>query len=620
MLESLRNFLSGKRVIVITALLAIPFVFLGSQSFGTTFASFGTVNGEPVSQMDVNLATSQVSQRLRSMYGEDFSLDDLDEEVSLGLIKNEIINQKTLLSHARKLGLIVSEKAAKQEIINIESFQGENGFDQTLFESTIRANGWTPEEYIELVRETMSLDTLVSAMGITAFPITRDVEALASMLETSRDIDFIKVDKNILVNEQEASLEEGQVFYENNPFLFLSKEQRDFSYIVLTYDAYKKQVQVPEGYIDEAYSDYLSNVEGQIQNKISHLMIEKSNYESPSLAFEKVNSIYESIQAKEISFEDAVSNYSEDDASKDSGGDLGLSSGDAFPEEFENAILSMQLNSISPIIELEDSLHVLKLTEVIKPQIKTKTEISDELLSELIDAEALALMQDDFLELESMVLEGVTLNTLANAIDAPVQVTGLKDFESIALDGFSDIASSELFDSSVLPNKIEIFEGDESYAFVMMTQALQPTVQPFVDVADLAIQEVRDEKANMIINDFAIDAEGILNGESTLPSQNGFTQESYKGVKRFSSLLPSEIINSTFESPIGTLVSSEAFNGDRYWAKSSNESTPTIDELGESIEQYQGFYNESLSQQFSGFIDRAFKAGQKVRLENLTSN
>lgn len=620
MLESLRNFLSGKRVIVITALLAIPFVFLGSQSFGTTFASFGTVNGEPVSQMDVNLATSQVSQRLRSMYGEDFSLDDLDEEVSLGLIKNEIINQKTLLSHARKLGLIVSEKAAKQEIINIESFQGENGFDQTLFESTIRANGWTPEEYIELVRETMSLDTLVSAMGITAFPINRDVEALASMLETSRDIDFIKVDKNILVNEQEASLEEGQVFYENNPFLFLSKEQRDFSYIVLTYDAYKKQVQVPEGYIDEAYSDYLSNVEGQIQNKISHLMIEKSNYESPSLAFEKVNSIYESIQAKEISFEDAVSNYSEDDASKDSGGDLGLSSGDAFPEEFENAILSMQLNSISPIIELEDSLHILKLTEVIKPQIKTKTEISDELLSELIDAEALALMQDDFLELESMVLEGVTLNALANAIDAPVQVTGLKDFESIALDGFSDIASSELFDSSVLPNKIEIFEGDESYAFVMMTQALQPTVQPFVDVADLAIQEVRDEKANMIINDFAIDAEGILNGESTLPSQNGFTQESYKGVKRFSSLLPSEIINSTFESPIGTLVSSEAFNGDRYWAMSSNESTPTIDELGESIEQYQGFYNESLSQQFSGFIDRAFKAGQKVRLENLTSN
>ncbi|MDC1147089.1 SurA N-terminal domain-containing protein [Gammaproteobacteria bacterium] len=396
MLESLRNFLSGKRVIVITALLAIPFVFLGSQSFGTTFATFGTVNGEPVSQMDVNLATSQVSQRLQSMYGEDFSLDDLDEEVSLGLIKNEIINQKTLLSQAKKLGLIVSESSAKQEIINIEGFQGENGFDQTLFESAIRANGWTPEEYIELVRETLSLETLVSAMGVTAFPIESDVEAIASMLETSRDIDFIKIDKNILVSQQEAGLEEGQEFYDNNPFLFLSKEQRDFSYLVLTYDAYKKQVKVPEDYIDEAYSDYLNNVEGQIQNRISHLMIEKSNYESSSLAFEKVNSIYQSIQATEISFEDAVSNFSEDLASKDSDGDLGLSSGDAFPEEFESAILLMQLNAISPIIELDDSLHILKLTEVIKPQIKSKLEMSQELLDELIDAEALALMQDDF--------------------------------------------------------------------------------------------------------------------------------------------------------------------------------------------------------------------------------
>ena len=254
MLESVRNFLSGKRVIVIAVLLAIPFVFFGSTSFGTSFISFGTVNGETVSQMDVNIATSQVSQRLQSMYGEDFSLDDLDEEVSLDLIKNEVINNKILLSHARKLGLIVSEKKAKQEIINIDGFQGENGFDQAIFESTIRSNGWTPDEYINLVRETISLDILVSAMGLTAFPIKRDMENIAILLETSRDIDFIKVDKNQLIDQQKASLEEGQEFYNNNPFLFLSKELRDFSYLVLNYEAYKEQVEVPDNFIDEALS------------------------------------------------------------------------------------------------------------------------------------------------------------------------------------------------------------------------------------------------------------------------------------------------------------------------------------------------------------------------------
>ena len=620
MLELLRNFLSGKRVIIIAILLAIPFVFFGSTSFGTTFTSFGTVNDEPVTQMDVTIATGQVSQRLQSMYGEEFSLDDLDEEVSLGLIKNEIINQKTLLSQARSLGLMVPEKIAKQEIINLEGFQGENGFDQTLFESAIRSNGWTPEEYISLVQETLTIEKLVSAMGVTAFPLDSDMNSLASMLETSRDIDFIKINKEALVNQQEAGLEEAQDFYDNNQFLFLSKEKRDFSYFVISYEAYKNQVIVPEGYIDEAYADYLNDTKEQLQNRISHLMIEKSNFDSSSLAYEKINSIFNRLQAKELSFEDAVSESSDDLASKDSGGDLGLSSGDAFPEEFENAILSMQLNSISPIIELEDSFHILKLTEIIEPQINTKSEMSEQLMNELIDAEALALLEDDFLNLESLVLEGATINELAGSIDASIQVTGLKDIESIGLDGFSGVLSEELFDPSLLPNAIQIFEGDESYAFALMTQALQPTVQPFIEVAEEAIGEVRTNKANSIIMNFANEAEAVIAGEVMLPNENSFSKESFKGVKRFSSLLPSEIINSAFESPIGTLVSAEAFNGDRYWAITSNEASPTIAELGDAIEQYEGFYKESLNQQFSGFIDRAFKEGQKVRLKNLAIN
>ena len=620
MLDSLRNFLSGKRVIVIAILLAIPFVFFGSTSFGTTFKGFGTVNGEPVSQMDVNLATSQVGQRLQSMYGEEFSLDDLDEEVSVGLIKNEIINQKTLLSHARELGLIVSEKKAKQEIINLEMFQGDNGFDQTLFESSVRANGWTPDEYINLVRESVSLDKLVSAMGATAFPIDDDIASLAAMLETSRDINFIKIDKAIVVESQKASLEEGQEFYNNNPFLFLSKEQRDFSYLVLTYDAYKKQVQVPEGYIDEAYADYISNAEGQLQNRISHLMIEKFNYDNDGQAREKIDSLLTSIESNKISFEEAVSASSEDLASKDVSGDLGMSSGDAFPVEFEDVIATMQLNAISSVIELEDSFHILKLTEVIKPEIKSKSEMTKTILDELVDAEALALMQDDFLKLESLVLEGVSLNELADSINVSVGVTGLQNINDVALNGFTEFNASDLFDAAMLANKIEIFEGEESYAFVMMTQAIDPAVRPFVDVADLAIKEVRVAKANKVLEEFSVDAESIIAGEKVLPSEPGFSQESFKGVKRFSSLLPSEIINATFESSIGSIVNNEAFNGDRYWAKSSNEVIPSTDELGDSLEQYKAFYNETLGQQFSGFIDRSFKQGQKVRLENFVAN
>jgi peptidyl-prolyl cis-trans isomerase D len=620
MLESVRNFLSGKRVIVIAVILAIPFVFLGSTSFGTTFSSYGTVNGEPVTQIDINLATSQVSQRLQSIYGEEFSLEDLDEETSLGLIKNEIINQKTLLAQAKRMGLTTSEKKAKQEIINLDSFQGDQGFDQALFESSVRMNGFTTDEYIRLVQESLSLDTLLKAMGISAFPIEKEIIAMASMLETSRDINFIKINKAELENTQQASLTEGQEFYDANPFLFLSQEQRDFSYIVLTFDAFKEQVNVPDGYIEEAYADYTDDLEGQMQNRISHYMIEKSNYDSSADARQSIDKVLKDIQSGMLTFENAVTESSDDAGSKDAFGDLGLSSGDAFPEEFETAISSMALNELSEVLELDDSFHILKLTEVLKPEVKSLAAMEQQLLEELVDAEALALMQEGFLDLESMVLEGSTLGELADAVNQSILITGLQNIEEINLEGFDNYSSEDLFDAAVAPNKIEIFESEDSYAFVMLTQKLESSVQPFIDVAEQAIAEVRSQKANQLIEEFSQDAEEILSGSKVLPGIAGISNETFKNVKRFSSLLPPEVITETFESSIGALVTSTAFNGDRFWAQSSNEVIPSEADFGDSIDQYRDFYTDALGKQYSGLIDKAFKKNQKVRLKNFTSN
>ena len=620
MLESVRNFLSGKRVIVIAVILAIPFVFLGSTSFGTTFSSYGTVNGEPVTQIDINLATSQVSQRLQSIYGEEFSLEDLDEETSLGLIKNEIINQKTLLAQAKRMGLTTSKKKAKQEIINLDNFQGDQGFDQALFESSIRMNGFTVDEYIRLVQESMSLDTLLKAMGVSAFPIEKEIIAMASMLETSRDINFIKINKAELENAQKASLTEGQEFYDANPFLFLSQEQRDFSYIVLTFDAFKEQVNVPDGYIEEAYADYTDDLEGQVQNRISHYMIEKSNYDSSADARQAIDKVFKDIQSGILTFENAVTESSDDAGSKDSFGDLGLSSGDAFPEEFETAISSMALNELSEVLELDDSFHILKLTEVLKPEVKSLAAMEQQLLEELVDAEALALMQEGFLDLESMVLEGSTLGELADAAEQSISITGLQNMEELNLQGFDNYSSEDLFDAAVVPNKIEIFESEDSYAFVMLTQKLESSVQPFVDVAEQAIAEVRSQKANQLIEDFSQDAEETLSGSKVLPEIAGITNETFKNVKRFSSLLPPEVITETFESSIGALVTSTAFNGDRFWAQSSNEVIPSEADFSDSIDQYRDFYTDALGKQYSGLIDKAFKENQKVRLKNFNSN
>ena len=84
-------------------------------------------------------------------------------------------------------------------------------------------------------------------------------------------------------------------------------------------------------------------------------------------------------------------------------------------------------------------------------------------------------------------------------------------------------------------------------------------------------------------------------------------------------MLPSEVITETFESSIGKLVSSSSFNGDRYWAQSSNETIPSAEELGETVSRYEEYYNNLLNQQLNGFLDHTMKQNQKVRLQNLTA-
>ena len=81
MMDSLRNFLSGPTGILVILLLGLPFVFLGTSSLGTGFTgSFGSINGEDVTETDVALASSSAVQRFQSIYGEDFDFNLLDED------------------------------------------------------------------------------------------------------------------------------------------------------------------------------------------------------------------------------------------------------------------------------------------------------------------------------------------------------------------------------------------------------------------------------------------------------------------------------------------------------------------------------------------------------------
>ena len=226
MMESLRNFLTGPRLFIVIAACALPFVFLGTSSLGSTFqTSLGSVNGENVTEADWQIAANFTEDRLKKIYGENFDLSQLDEDIQINQIKQELISQKVLLSEARSLGFINkdTERQSKVAIIKNQSFHLAGFFDDDIYEAQINASGHTKESYIDLMSNIMASGIFRNSLASSGFVTEFEVKELAEILEQTADINFIKVNFNLLKQQIENSEEELTDFYNSNEILFFTK-------------------------------------------------------------------------------------------------------------------------------------------------------------------------------------------------------------------------------------------------------------------------------------------------------------------------------------------------------------------------------------------------------------
>ena len=321
-MESLRNFLTGPRLFIVIAACALPFVFLGTSSLGTVFGgSLGSINGEEVTEADLNVAQNITLQRFKSIYGEEFDFNLLDEEMQFSQIKQELILQKVLLSEARSLGFVNenTKREAKKDIIKNPAFQLDGVFDENIFEAQVNSNGQTKDGYIDLITDLKAIELFRDSLSYLNFTTDKEALDIAYLLEQTIDINFIKINSEVLKESILNTDQELEDFYNSNQILFYSDEKRSFKYMTLSPDNYIQKVNVPDGYIESVYSEYLSNADERTQIRFSHIMIDKANYDSSSEAFKAIQEVELKLSSGE-EFSELASVYSEDIVSKDIGG------------------------------------------------------------------------------------------------------------------------------------------------------------------------------------------------------------------------------------------------------------------------------------------------------------
>ena len=601
---------------------ALPFVFLGTSSLSTAFTgSFGSINGEDVTEADINMASNSAVSRFKSIYGEDFEFDMLDEETKGQLIKQELVSQKVLLSQARSLGFIndTSIEEAKKSIVQTPQFQVDGVFNQDVYEAQVNSNGYTKEGYVDLITDMYASEVYRNSLVTSNFITQNEVYEIAGLLEQTSDIEFTKISFEGLKNEIINTEEELTDYYNNNQIQFYSDEQRNFSYILLDPVDYESKVQVPDGYIQTAYDAYLLKNEASAQIRISHIMVEKNNYDSRDSAYAIISEVQNLISEGE-DFSKLAMEYSDDVVTKENGGDLEYFEQDVFPIEFEDAITDLALNETSKIVELEDTFHILKITEINSQEPLSEDQIKDDLTNELIQTESFALMQDDFSELEDMIYNNTSISEIAANLSKTKNTS--EHYSINNFDFFIDDLQIKdyLFSLDSGVGEIHTIEIANTILVMSIDEVIEPTL--------ISYENIKDEVEALLTESKAIDKIELMDIElnsiedksdksAFIEAYSFISSDEFIDVKRYSSLLPREVLTNIFNESAGKVISVNANNGDKYMINIIDFKKPSEADIVEIIEQYESFADESISTRISNIVNEDVFEKAKVKLQNV---
>lgn len=549
-LQNIRTGLSSTGSSIIVAILIFGLVatfggFLTDPSAPSSSAM--KVNSKDISFGEFNLEFS----RLSSM----FSDSDVSEEIINEITRNSIISKELLFQRATELNMDLSEEFLNKLIASDSSFVINGEFDTALFSGYMARLGFTINDYRNLVKSKYLANNLSDFISRSEFSLETDALKFIRATNQQRSLSFIKLDLEKISKEEAIPETDILNFYQQNQFRFIDPKKVSLNYIVLTDELFKKDIQVSEEEVlDEMTS--LENGTENSQTRVSHIQLSFSNEEEKNEKFLIASSILE--KTKDVAFEKLAEEFSDDFGSSTNGGDLGYTDGSILPEEFESEIINLQVNEVSEVIEMSNSLHILKITEK-NEQIFSKEDIKNQ----IILTKSSERLNQSLIEIEDNYF-GESLDKLFSDFSFSIKSTELISENNLPNNLKSFNVSNEIFSQTDTGDQFFGPYENENGSFLLF-ELKEIQEESLLSQAE-ATQEIKEilqlEKAR----------KSILEKSATyeIKAQNNDLSEfnSYSLIKRDSSLLPDNLLTDLFSIDlVKPIFVSTQDNGDIYVVK-----------------------------------------------------
>ena len=553
MLQDIRSNIQGTMAKIIIGLIVISFSIFGIESIllGGGGSGIAEVNGEDISAFEVQQAVNTQKRQLIAMMGDSIDPAMLDDDLLSAQALEGIISRRLLMQSANDLQLSVSEREVGTVIAGMEQFQLDGQFSPEVYTSVLSSAGYTPASFKQGLVQDLVLNQVRSGLAGSDFATPTELALNATITAEQRDVRYLTLPLAEFRQEVEVSEQQIADWYTANEASFMTEESVELEYIELRADDFREPV--AEDVLREQFELTKEEYQYQTENRVSHILFEQGDDEADDAFQARIAAAQQALDDGRA-FAELAGEISADIGSAAGGGDLGFSSGDAFPPEMEEAIAALEPGEISAPVTTDAGVHLILLTErragesisfeELRPELEQTIQLSEArgaLLRSVEDLRDLAFNAEDLagpaeeLGLTLSSAEGITRN----------HADGLFSDARLAAAAYSDDVLNQGHNSEV----IEL--SPEHFVALRVKRYSEPELRPLEAVRDEIVAAITEQAARDAVQAEVRRAMAeIAAGNATVESfavENGYEWQVEIGADRRNANLPEPVLRRAFE-------------------------------------------------------------------------
>ncbi|WP_126455950.1 SurA N-terminal domain-containing protein [Sulfuriflexus mobilis] len=357
MLQSIRDRAQSWVAWIIVLFIVLVFALWGIQDYigGAQNVDVAEVEGIKISDQDFQrqfqIYRDQQRQQLARILGNDINnplykqlLNDasMKQRVIEGMIQSRLMTLAAL-----EAGLRVSDEQLNDIIRAVPSFQRDGQFDADVYSQQLRYQGMSSKGFKSRLEQDTISRQFLEAISSSVFVTPQQVDAWLALQNQQRTLSTITLRAEDFRQEAKIDDERIRAFYDNNISQFMTEEQVSIEYVEFSANSLTAQIEVNEEALREWY-------EGHVED---YAVADERAQRDVLLAIRK------RVLAGE-DFAALAKEFSEDKASAENGGDIGLLARNVMEQPFEEALFALNKGDISEPVRTSFGLHLIKLTDI----------------------------------------------------------------------------------------------------------------------------------------------------------------------------------------------------------------------------------------------------------------